>query len=336
MPRFRVRFHRNSHVVFEISAPTVSSLRNLQHNILLEKKDNSWKIVSDHYEDELWRFIRQSKLSTPKLIELIVQKEADQKQLMSSGDFNTQNLSTTSLDTGELTYNRVGASDYADKWALDRNPEYDDFGDEDCTNFVSQAIHEGGGAPMVSGDESGEGAPGWYYNNINDRVLAWTWVDGLYNFIVNEKDFWSGGPEGVEETNLLNLNKGDIVQFKWSDDDPYWMHSVIIVGWEQSGGNLIHLFDSHSSNRYHYPLESISYFQRRLIRITRVEGYQSSLPVVLSDGFSATGASSTTSSDSSPVINFLPPYPAPVALDSFFEQDETKEIEPTSVAYPAP
>lgn len=64
-------------VVFEISEmiskaePIVSKMRNLEHTILLKKTQNGWKIVSDDYEDYLWRMIRATNLSKDALLHSI-------------------------------------------------------------------------------------------------------------------------------------------------------------------------------------------------------------------------------------------------------------------------
>ena len=56
-------------VVFEVTQlifpekPIVSSMRNLQHRVLLRKSENIWKIVYDEYEDYLWRLIRATGLT---------------------------------------------------------------------------------------------------------------------------------------------------------------------------------------------------------------------------------------------------------------------------------
>jgi len=46
--------------------------------------------------------------------------------------------------SGHVPYNRYAAADYARRWALGVNPQYGEFGDSDCTNFVSQALKAGG------------------------------------------------------------------------------------------------------------------------------------------------------------------------------------------------
>jgi hypothetical protein len=50
-------------VVFEISAPSVSKMRDQQHLISLQKEDGAWKITADSYDDYLWRVLKVKKIS---------------------------------------------------------------------------------------------------------------------------------------------------------------------------------------------------------------------------------------------------------------------------------
>jgi hypothetical protein len=53
-------------VVFEISKeisqsqPVVSTMRNLKHTIALRKVQGQWKIISDSYDDYLWRLLKST------------------------------------------------------------------------------------------------------------------------------------------------------------------------------------------------------------------------------------------------------------------------------------
>ncbi len=79
-------------------------------------------------------------------------------------------------------YSRQKAVDYALKWALFRNPQYYSFDKigGDCTNFVSQCLFHGG--IMMNFYKYG-----WFYNSLNSRAPAWTGVDELFDFGVNNK-----------------------------------------------------------------------------------------------------------------------------------------------------
>ena len=64
-----------------------------------------------------------------------------------------------------MPYNREKAVEYADTWAMGRNPAYYDYSNlgGDCTNFISQCLYAGGGIMNYTRDL------GWYYNNVTTR-----------------------------------------------------------------------------------------------------------------------------------------------------------------------
>ena len=78
-----------------------------------------------------------------------------------------------------VSYNRERAVEYAQKWALSRNPLFFDFtgGGGNCTNFASQCLLAGS-LTMY------EAQPfGWYYRSVTDRAPAWTGVNEFYEFM---------------------------------------------------------------------------------------------------------------------------------------------------------
>ena len=62
-------------------------------------------------------------------------------------------------------YNRKDAVDYAQKYALSRNPNYYDFSNlgGDCTNYMSQCLFAG--LKKMSYNPKNL----WSYHNLNDR-----------------------------------------------------------------------------------------------------------------------------------------------------------------------
>lgn len=101
-----------------------------------------------------------------------------------------------------MFYNRAKAVEYAQTWALKRNPNYYDFSliGGDCTNFVSQCVHNGN-IPMNSN--------GWYYNSLQSRSPSWSGVEEFWNFAVLNKTNY-----GVKiiEIPPTELEIGDIIQ----------------------------------------------------------------------------------------------------------------------------
>ena len=153
-------------------------------------------------------------------------------------------------------YNRAAAAAYARKWAFSRNPAFYDFSKigGDCTNFASQCIYAG--AKIMNYTP----IYGWFYNNANDRTASWTGVEYLYNFLINN----DGAGPFAEETDLKNLQIGDIVQLGRANGDFY--HSPVVVGF--SRGQI--LVAAHSYDAFNKPLNSYNFAVARGVHILGV------------------------------------------------------------------
>ena len=157
-------------------------------------------------------------------------------------------------------YDRAGAVSYAHAWAYGRNPRYYDFEKlgGDCTNFCSQSLYAGAGVMNP------KPTFGWYYYGLNNRAPAWTGVQFLYNFLVNNRGV---GPVAAE-TDAGQVEPGDIVQLSF--DGSVFVHSPVIVsvGEIPSPANILvaaHTFDV--DNR---PLDTYTYERVRYLHITHV------------------------------------------------------------------
>lgn len=282
-------------VVFEISEklskdrPVVSSMRNLEHKITLRKVLNTWMIVNDEYEDYLWRMINETGLSIEDFQSSEMQFPDDESLNSISGDgvtLNPDNLCSLPQDQSIHPYLRSLAINYAHRWADSRNPRYYDFSDDggDCTNFISQAIHEWGDAEMVYGGYTF----GWYYKDgLNgDYSPSWTHVDYFYSHIIQylvwplpgDDPDGPGGPEGCEVLSY-QAYPGDVIQYDMKGIG-YWDHGAIIVKTDfLSDTNRYHYVASHSPDHDDYPYTKFMYdynypnMVTRFLHIDRIDGY---------------------------------------------------------------
>ncbi len=145
-----------------------------------------------------------------------------------------------------LLYTRYGARNYAEEWALSFNHNYKQLS-EDCTNFVSQAMHEGGGYPMQFS------SPKWY---MERHWWGWSWsnswtvVGDLIN-LAYARGWGSGYCVAPGEYNPASY--GDVVTYDW-DGNGVWDHAsmeVVYYGCDPDSGWCGDLIDEHTTNRKH-------------------------------------------------------------------------------------
>ena len=151
-----------------------------------------------------------------------------------------------------MGYNREKAVEYANKWALGRNPQYYNFDGQggDCTNFVSQCLYAGYGEMNYAKNV------GWFYISPSNRAAAWSGVEFLHKFLVNNK---GAGPRAVEPS-IEQAASGDIIQLSF--DGVTFGHSLLVV---ETASEI--LISAHSDNSLRRPLASYNYSKARLLHI---------------------------------------------------------------------
>lgn len=160
-------------------------------------------------------------------------------------------------------YNRERAVNYAETWALRRNPLFLNFGGRggDCTNFTSQCLLAGSCTMDFTPDF------GWYYVSSNDRAPAWTSVAFFYDFITGQPVFAQQnggiGPFG-REVRAREIEVGDFIQL--ADEEGDYYHTLIITGFEP---NDI-LICAHTDDALNRRLSTYNYGSLRFLHIDGV------------------------------------------------------------------
>lgn len=132
-------------------------------------------------------------------------------------------------------YNASGAVSYANTWASNtqtlRNSNYPSFS-SDCTNFVSQCIHDPAGANKAFDTVGSSEYFKWY---CYDRILYWdyttTWsvASHFYNYLRENPAGSNVGTWGVNPSNDISAVPGDILFYDW-DNNGSKDHAGIMVG----------------------------------------------------------------------------------------------------------
>jgi hypothetical protein len=167
-----------------------------------------------------------------------------------------------------IAYNGQGASDYAEYWWNKRNSNYPSYS-QDCTNFVSQALHSGGGFSYVNKGADFQDDHNWwgFWDNVLGFKMSNSFirVQDLYNFLIWHNP--GGYPEGTAHTFEEQVWTytpdavigGDVLFYDFGSGlaEGHTTLQVTTIGWEEAMpdrqgppmyGNLI---DEHTTDRHH-------------------------------------------------------------------------------------
>jgi len=165
-----------------------------------------------------------------------------------------------------VSYNRQAARNYALGWSKNgskmRNPLYPNFND-DCTNFVSQALHAGG-IPQRVGEDTCSYEPNnvlWYVRRSTGICLSnWAWsmswaVAGSLSIHLRVKRYVTARTIQRTEEGIAMLESvaqiGDIIQLRApSSDTPgakVTYHSMIITNKIRHSPTVLRLYVSYHS-----------------------------------------------------------------------------------------
>lgn len=134
---------------------------------------------------------------------------------------------------------------YARKWWNSSNKtNYRDWlPDNDCTNFVSQALAAGGWAYTTRWPSSKYWTSAWWYAS-DDQTRTWTAADWFYSFAPNRAKLAS---------KVSELRVGDVLEIDWTGDGS--VDHATIVTKKDSNSKLYLTY--HSNNRLDKPLTDI-------------------------------------------------------------------------------
>ncbi|MCC3869882.1 amidase domain-containing protein [Terrisporobacter mayombei] len=161
-------------------------------------------------------------------------------------------------------YDRIAAVQYARKWALSRNPKFQDYEDwgGNCTNFISQCVNAGG-VPM---DPYGDNImKQWYWYSDKRRTPSWTAAQPFFEYFTgNNKGNTKNFGAYAAESNYDEMELGDIVQLI-KDGKAY--HTMIITGILFDGDKVHDYLESQNTyDLLDYPL-SLKVGERRYLKI---------------------------------------------------------------------
>jgi hypothetical protein len=134
------------------------------------------------------------------------------------------------------TYNRLAAVRYAETWWNSYNPKYKKF-ENDCTNFISQCIHEGG-VLMKGYPDRGKG---WWMKN-HSWSYSWSVANAFYTYLKHS-------PKTKQLADPVELRLGDVICYDF-EGDGRWNHTTIVTAKDVHGMPLVNAHTYNSRMRY--------------------------------------------------------------------------------------
>ena len=268
--RVKIEFLEDDYYQFKFMK-NISKIFDVETTIMLRKNNDGYTIDyvragRDNYVmfTDVIDTDKDSKTDIDKLkakyITWIKEEVAENERLLEEA--NNKNYKATSCDH---SYNRDAATDYAMKYADDRNSEYHDYSDVggNCANYGSQTIHAGGIPMDIKGDYE------WKYygtgvdenNAKKGRSNSWTSTSYFYDYAKNNDGF---GMCADTDVNLFYAEGGDIIQVGYSG----YTHTTVVISKIMKDNKIIDIsINSNTVGLQNYPLLGYVYQNKRLIKI---------------------------------------------------------------------
>lgn len=189
-------------------APSESSYTD-EHVLTYRKQQNTWKLESDIVvaPPSDTADIQELPLKTTNISQSATERSVKASEVKPKQALNSADAITTSIPSG-LNYQAM--ANYAIKWAGNYNPDYPKY-DNDCTNFVSQALRAGNW-PIVDAhpwnykdtdkwdDYTGFTGPSYTWR-VSNYLLAFSvsrtnWLDNIWNGGIGDLLFTDWDPNG--------------------------------------------------------------------------------------------------------------------------------------------
>lgn len=143
-------------------------------------------------------------------------------------------------------YNRQQAVQYAEMYWNQRNPNYRYFGEDNCTNFISQVLHAGG-IPM---DYANSPNRGWWYQHKGGGKDQWSYswavAHSLHQYLNQKRN---RGLKAVIYERPEQLQLGDVISYDW-EGDGRWNHFTVVTLIDTRGIPFVHANSINSRYRF--------------------------------------------------------------------------------------
>ena len=249
--------------------PGVDSERGRNfHHFVLEEADGIWLIREHMQYDTLYGRLMESESNwrgdfsqayidaIPAFLEELRAAQAGREE---------EQGETARLPAADRPYDRAAALDYADRYAMSRNPDWSDFSSSggNCQNFVSQCLLAGG----IPADPYGNAV--WTYGDgTHVRSGSWASVSQFLQYASSNTGF---GLAALVNAPYYTGRPGDLIQM---GTEGSWRHVVIIrdLVTDGAGNTVDYLIHSNTNDMKNYPASLYGY---PVFSLTRIAGWNS-------------------------------------------------------------
>lgn len=196
------------------------------HHISLKEKSGDWYIASDSVlaKDQLPNSNRLPETEATSLLE------------------DPEGTSYSQWLDGLRDYNRAKVKRYAELWWNRYNPAYPKF-EVDCTNYVSQCLHEGG----LWLEKTGQRNKGWWVQGKSNWSYSWSVAHSLMNYLLGANTKLP--VKGQLKDTADELMIGDVICYDWDGNGNY-QHNTVVVARDPNGMPLVNAHTVNSRHRY--------------------------------------------------------------------------------------
>jgi hypothetical protein len=160
-------------------------------------------------------------------------------------------ISAWALARPQEPYSADLAVTYARQWATSRNSSYPNVSPEDCTNFISQALRNGGWRNTATTSSTSDTL--WWLRSKTSYSQTWSTANGLFRHLNGGYGVTAIGKASYESwfgwPSATSVNYGDVVFGDWQGDGLI-DHTMIVTGFKRlPNGTLEPRFSYHSTDQ---------------------------------------------------------------------------------------
>lgn len=245
------------------------------HHFVLEQVEGRWYLQSHMQYDTLYGQLMEELESNWREVDLAAQyiqaMPAYLEQLQAGqAQREAQQGRDSVLPQADHPYDRQGALDYADAYAMERNLDWADYSfvGGNCQNYVSQCLLAGG-IPM---DTAGDAVWKWYGSTPSSSTRAegrspsWTGVGSFLRYALDNDGF---GLVAQVDAPYGSGQPGDLIQM---GTEGVWRHVVIIraLVQDEAGNTVDYLIHSNTNDLRNFPASLYCY---PIFSLTRIIGW---------------------------------------------------------------